>query len=253
MRKFTKRHIFKFFIQSYSGKIAIIGLLVLALQISGEIWSFDKILGGWWKTIATPILPSVIASVIFYFISYYWPNVLKNKVDAKEIKSCFDRLEQLNTYTLMSLGLGVNRLFTVGRFKYPSKQEMIKAAEGKTVWGPPDLKYWKDDKIYEKIINSPNWVEYLSVIVNEEIQILDAFEDKITLHPTVREKILQMKGHFGFRSTIETYHEIEKYSEDDPIRNQYEQLSHLLLCFCLHVSDMVEMENLYYESVYSPL
>ncbi len=153
MRKVSKTRKFKAFICSYSGTIALLGVLLLVCQILFSMYLQGSSTYGEIEKITSPIVMSFVASVIFYFISFYLPKVRINEINSKEIEEFFRRLEHLNTYTLISLGLGASRFYKEGIFKYPTLEAVKMVSEGQTIHDKPDIDCWEEDEIYEKLLS----------------------------------------------------------------------------------------------------
>lgn len=252
MRKFTNIQKFKAFLFSYSGFIATLGLLLFSGQIICTFIFDDTDISKKWQNTFSSISMSVVASVIFYFLTFYIPNVRKNKVEAKEIERYFRRLEDLNTYSLISLGLGARRLWKEGIFTYPTHLEIKKVSEGRSLQDSPYTECWKEDEIYDKLKVCQCWRDYFDVIVNEQLNILHIISQKINLHPLVREEVFRLKGNFSLKSFLDGALELEQLQLTEEQKKHYNKLYYLIISVCDHIKALVKIENMYYESIYNP-
>ena len=246
---------FTAFLFSYSGAIAILGIIFLSAQVWGYIQIPDSttIKYTLFDKCFSPIAMSVVASVIFYFLSFYFPNVRRNKIEAKEITKFFRRLKDLNDYSLMSLYMYPNRMWKNGVFRRPSLPEIEKVAKGKTLQDMPYLDCWKDDEIYSKVSQSVDWISFFTVIVEEQDKILDKIAAKVSLHPSVKEQILKLKGWLTLDSFLKNTKQLGQIEVSDDYRQERNKLIYLILFFFTQIETIAEIENTYNKSIYRPL
>ena len=226
-------------------------MLVLLITCSLLIDDYESKAYKIFDDVITPILMSVIASVLFYFLSFYFPNVRRNEVEAEEIDQHFRRLEKLNKYSLISLGLGGYSLWENDAFERPSYDEMDILSKGIMMLEKPYTDCWKKDDIYLQVKDSKNWTSFFSVIVNEQHRIFEIISNKVNLHPTVKKEILELKGTFGLDSYLHTLRELEEQKEYQ--ENHSENLKSLIIFFCDHIENLIKIEYTYHQSIYRPL
>lgn len=255
MRNFTRSQKFHAFLFSYSGAIAVIGVIMLYSLILCSLLIDDKESKVYriFDDVITPIFMSVIASVIFYFLSFYFPNVRRNEVEAEEIDQHFLRLQKLNKHSLISLGLSAYSLWEEDDFKQPSYDEIDILSKGIILREKPYIDCWKNDDIYIKIKDSKNWTSFFSVILDEQHKILETISTKVNLHPTVKESILALKGSFGLDFYLDSLRDIELQESGENQMDHSENLKCMMLLFCDHIENLINIEYKYHQSIYRPL